>query len=61
MKRILRYLKPFKKQINLGLLLIFVASLFNVFLFYFEGRFITDKIQNYYKDKNSFSVPFFWQ
>ncbi|QKX95113.1 ABC transporter ATP-binding protein [Candidatus Phytoplasma asteris] len=59
MKRILRYLKPFKKQINLGLFLIFVSSLFNVFLFYFEGRFITDKMQNYYKDKNSFSVPFF--
>lgn len=59
MKRILRYLKPFKKQINLGLFLIFLASLFNVFLFYFEGRFITDEIQKYYKDRSSFSVPFF--
>jgi ATP-binding cassette subfamily B multidrug efflux pump len=59
MKKIWKYLKPFKKQINLGLFLIFVSSLCNVFLFYFEGKFITDEIQKYYKDRNSFSIIFF--
>ncbi|CCP88983.1 Putative ABC transporter subunit, partial [Candidatus Phytoplasma solani] len=46
MKRILRYLKPFKTKILINILLIFVVSTISCFIPFLEGKFITSKIKD---------------
>lgn len=46
MKRILRYLKPFKTKILISILLIFVVSTISCFIPFLEGQFITSKIKD---------------
>ncbi|CCP88186.1 ABC transporter ATP-binding protein [Candidatus Phytoplasma solani] len=46
MKRILRYLKPFKTKILINILLIFVVSTISCFIPFLEGQFITSEIKD---------------